>query len=278
MLSALVFGWALAACWPAAALHWTRPGMPTAPYRGTGPQLACMASKCSARINACLLNADCRTIMACSSKCRMDDPSCFFICEVTYGIDCVAYQDLADCIVDNGCIPRFEPDGKCRVGNADGLGTERDVDSIAGSWWVVRGLNPHYDSYACQHNNYVALPDGTWINNVSWLNTYHKPPVLVRALPVVTVDYPGVFLHNYTTLRQLENWVVVSRPRPNYILMLWCGWNKELEYAGGIVISPERDASHIPTEVNNEFRKVASRYGLDYDHQFFDNDNSRCDN
>eukprot|EP00669_Euglena_mutabilis_P009496 TRINITY_DN4385_c0_g1_i2.p2 TRINITY_DN4385_c0_g1~~TRINITY_DN4385_c0_g1_i2.p2 ORF type:complete len:108 (+),score=0.94 TRINITY_DN4385_c0_g1_i2:33-356(+) len=74
MLSALVFGWALAACWPTAALRWTRPGMPTAPYRGTGPQLACMASKCSARINACLLNADCRTIMACSSKCRMDRP------------------------------------------------------------------------------------------------------------------------------------------------------------------------------------------------------------
>ena len=32
----------------------------------------------------------------------------------TYGIECSQYQDLADCMVDNACLPKFEPDGKCR--------------------------------------------------------------------------------------------------------------------------------------------------------------------
>ena len=104
----------------------------------------------------------------------------------------------------------------------DGLKTVTTVEEIAGDWWVVRGLNPHYDSYACQHNRYERLPDGTWINNVTWMNTYKTPPVEVRALPIVTVSYPGVFLHNYTSLRQLENWVVVSRPTKDYMFMLWC--------------------------------------------------------
>lgn len=259
-------------------LAWNRPGLPYAPYTGRGPQMVCMATKCSAAIAACLGDPVCRTIMACNVKCKLTDASCFFICEVTFGIECTKYQDMADCMVENNCLPPFEPDGKCRVTDVDGLETERDVSSIAGDWWVIRGLNPHYDSYACQHNIYMQLPDRTWINNVTFMNKYHKPPILIRAEPIVTVTYPGVYLHNYTSLRQLESWVVVSRPRRDYLFMLWCGQNKELSYAGGIVMSPNRDHRAMPKPVEMEFRATAERFGLHYDRDLFANDNTKCEN
>jgi hypothetical protein len=235
-----------------------------------------MAQHCTLRINNCLMDHECRKIFGCYASCNKTDSSCFFICEVTYGLESVKYQDLADCLVDHGCLQEFEPDGKCRVTDLDGLKTVTTVEEIAGDWWVVRGLNPHYDSYACQHNRYERLPDGTWINNVTWMNTYKTPPVEVRALPIVTVSYPGVFLHNYTSLRQLENWVVVSRPTKDYMFMLWCGENKELKYAGGIVVSPHRVYADIPKHIEREFRLVARDYGLDYDNDLFPNDNRDC--
>lgn len=90
---------------------------------------------------------------------------------------------------------------------------------------------------------YVKLQDGSYINDVTWNNTFVNPPVVVEAKPIVSIIAPGVVLHDYQDIAlkpQLEYWIVVSHPHPDYMLMLWCGSNAALKYAGGIVISPHR--------------------------------------
>ena len=45
-------------------------------------------------------------------------------------------------------------DGVCKVSEKDGQKDLTDVSDIEGDWWVIKGLNPHYDSFPCQHNIY----------------------------------------------------------------------------------------------------------------------------
>ena len=47
--------------------------------------------------------------------------------------------------------------------------------------------------------------------------------------------------------------------------MLWYGRLPVLDYAGGIIISRQRTDREMPGEVVEQFRKVLSDHGLDYD-------------
>eukprot|EP00667_Euglena_gracilis_P018518 EG_transcript_19675 len=261
---------------PGAALPWTRSGLPLAPLLSRGPQLLCMATKCRPAVNDCLEDAECHDVLACHTKCRPGNPYCFFMCEATYGAASAPYQAVADCMLAAGCSPPHLSDGKCRVAPTDGLTTERDLRSIEGEWWVVRGFNPHYDKAACQRNQYVQLPNGTWVNNVTYQPTHVEPPLQITAQPAVSVLYPGVYSHEYGGREQLENWVVVSRPRRHYMLVLWCGENPAMAYAGAVVLSPDRDAAHVPAVVEEEFREIAAQFGLNYDVDMAVSDNSQC--
>ena len=131
-------------------------------------------------------------------------------------------------------------DGKCRVTDDDGQQDLTDVSDIEGDWWVIKGLNPHYDSFPCQHNRYHQDATGTWINNVTWIDTFHGNKI-IGALPTVNVSKPGVFMHYYDNLSQVEPWIVISKPHEDYLLMLWCGSNPVLKYAGGILMSRNND-------------------------------------
>jgi hypothetical protein len=159
--------------------------------------------------------------------CKLNDPSCFFMCEMDKGYGSTPFTSTLQCMAENKCLPPFAEDGKCRVTDADGLQTLTSVDDILGDWWVIRGLNPHYDSYHCQHNRYLKLADGSYINDVTWNNTFVVPNTIVEAKPIVTFSKPGVVLHDYQDIGlkpQLEKWVVLQK-FDNYMLMLWCGSN-----------------------------------------------------
>jgi hypothetical protein len=87
---------------------------------------------------------------------------------------------------------------------------------------------------------------------------------------------PGVFIHVYSDLDQIEPWTVVSMPHPDYMMMLWCGSNPVLKYAGGILLSKNKVYDGIPAYVEDEFRKVLAKHDLDFDKDLFINDNSQC--
>ena len=162
----------------------------------------------------------------------------------------------------------------------DGLKNITSIDQIAGTWWVTKGLNPHYDVLPCLHNAYIKEPtnETKWIANDTWIDNFSKPPQYTSVQPEVLMNatQPGVFWHWYDWLDQLEPQVVVSRPHPDYMLELWCGSNPALKYAGGLLMTRNKDISDMPDWINEEFRKVVAKYGLDWDKDWIINDVSKC--
>ena len=81
-------------------------------------------------------------------------------------------------------------------------------------------------------------------------------------------------MHYYDNLSQVEPWVVISKPHEDYLLMLWCGSNPVLKYAGGILMSRNNDYEQMPKEIEEIFREAAKKHGVDLDKDMFVNDNS----
>ena len=61
----------------------------------------------------------------------------------------------------------------------------------------------------------------------------------------------------------------------DYMLMLWCGEIPVLKYAGGILVSRHRHGREMPKDVEDEFRRVAGKFKLNYD-SFCISDNTWC--
>ena len=58
--------------------------------------------------------------------------------------------------------------------------------------------------------------------------------------------------------------------------MLWCGFNPVIKYAGGLVMSRDRDYTHMPEDVEGSFREAVAKFGLDWDKDWTVNDNREC--
>ena len=166
-------------------------------------------------------------------------------------------------------------DGVCKVDTTSGQTNLTDPSTIEGKWWVIKGVNPHYDSFPCQINRYsFDKSSQQWINNVTWVNTYEKERPVIGIIPSVTAPYPGYFVHEYPSLNQTEPWVVISKPSEDYMLMLWCGHNPVMKYAGGILLSKNKNYADMPKWVADELREAVAAHGIDFDKTMFVNDNS----
>lgn len=186
---------------------------------------------------------------------------------------------LTECLYDekNQCRPKHADDMKCHVDTTSGQANLTDVSTIEGKWWVTKGVNPHYDNLPCQHNRYQFDKEAQqWINNVTWVDADDRTPKLIGIKPSVTAPYPGYFVHWYPTLNQTEPWVVVSKPHEDYMMMLWCGENPVMKYAGGILLSKSKNYDDMPKWVEDEIREKVVSHGLDWD-KLFINDNSQCE-
>ena len=115
-----------------------------------------------------------------------------------------------------------------------------------------------------------------WHNNVTWIDTYHSPKITIGTVPTVHVTKPGYYIHEYPGLNQTEPWTVVSKPHDDYLMMLWCGENPVLKYAGGILLAKDKNYHNMPSWVGDEFRTVLAKFDLDFDKDLFINDNSQC--
>ena len=60
------------------------------------------------------------------------------------------------------------------------------------------------------------------------------------------------------------------------MMMLWCGENPVVKYAGGILLSKGKNYADMPKWVEEELRQAVNKHGLDFDKDLFINDNSKC--
>lgn len=204
--------------------------------------------------------------------------ACAYICEMTSGYENPEFLEVLNCMLGNQCMAQYPRDGICYGKNEDGVKTLKDLDQVAGDWWVIRGLNcgegdfpGGYDWYPCQHERFIRQPNGQWINNVTYCGGYHDKCTteMIVTIANISLPHPGVVRHDYLDAPlapQTEDWRIVSWPdKEDYLFMLWCGKLPVLDYNGGIVLSRHRTEKNIPSKVVEEFRQVAANYGLNYD-------------
>lgn len=208
--------------------------------------------------------------MGCASRPLEEQSACAFQCEMMHGKNNPHFDSLLNCMLDNGCMSKYPDDGKCFVNPAtDGEKNVTSLAHVAGHWWAIRGLNPHYDTLPCSINRWEELPDGSWRDNVTWTNTYVQPAVITGSYPIVSIDpsRPGDILTNYTDAPlqpQVEHWVVVSKPHSDYMFLIWCGGNSVVTMGGALIVSKNKNEKGMPGWVERRFRDVATRQGFDY--------------
>ena len=89
----------------------------------------------------------------------------------------------------------------------------------------------------------------------------------IRTIANVTLHRPGVLRHEYDSALapQVEYWRVVSRPDKDHMLIYWCGNIPIQEYNGGFLLSRHRSGSALSNEAQQELRRVAKKFHLEFD-------------
>jgi hypothetical protein len=117
------------------------------------------------------------------------------------------FTKLLKCMVENECMPKYENDGLCLATDEQALQDLKDIEQVAGDWWVLKGQNcgqdevwrGAYDWYPCQHGRFAKVEDGSWINNTTYCNG--KDSVCtsdtIVTIPKLSMVAPGVVRHDY---------------------------------------------------------------------------------
>jgi len=252
------------------------------PKYGKPEDLACIIEHCTTQMTACYLDKECRPAFICDTKCDLSDPSCGFECLIALGQKSEKYGRFLQCLLKYHCIPSYNPD-TCHVNmTSDGVQNLTKPEDFLNSWWVVRGLNPIYDAYPCQHNDFKMGYNGkAVVNNVSWTDQYGEKPFYIDVMPNISVPYPGVSALDYPNdlwINHHEYWTAVSRPHPDWMFMIWCGGNDIVQIAGAILLSTNKNMDNIPKSINDTFREEAKKHGIDYDNEMFPMVNDACEN
>ena len=167
----------------------------------------------------------------------------------------------------------------------------KKLEDVAGDWWVVKGVNcaqddlwlGGYDWYPCQHQRYLKLDDGGWINNTTYCGGSNSvcDTYQIVTIPHATMPSPGLIRLEYDDeplLPQIERWHIVSVsswPQPQFIFVMWCGTNPALDYNGAFVLSRTRTLTGISPDTEYLFRQVATDHGVSYDDMCV-SDNTDC--
>jgi violaxanthin de-epoxidase len=250
----------------------------------------CVALHCAWESGLCLFDSVCFETLQCMTGCdgKPDESQCQFECEMTIGNGNDVFEDLLRCMAENDCFPEVLPDGICLPSPEDTVQTIESIDQVAGDWWVVRGVNcgqddvwrGGYDWYPCQHERYLRIDDGSWINNTTYVGGTNSNPTtdVLVTIPHATMPSNGLIRLEYDDeplLPQIERWHIVALPEDNYMMVLWCGTNPALDYNGGFVLSRTRTQDDMSPESEAAFREQAAKFGLDYDAMCV-TDNSAC--
>ena len=99
----------------------------------------------------------------------------------------------------------------------------------------------------------------------------------IKTVANATITSPGVITHTYDSALspQIEKWIVVSHPSPDYMLIYWCGNIPIQAYNGGLLLSRHRNDNNMSQSVRDQLRNAASKFGLNFDHMC-SSDNTWC--
>lgn len=257
--------------------------------KDSGPE-TCLFLHCPVQVAACVLDSGCLATLTCMAECqgRPDMAQCQYTCEMTLGLGNLAFKHVLECMVEHHCMDQLPDDGICLAGPEDTLQNVTQLEQVSGSWWVIRGVNcgqdevwaGAYDWYPCQHERYIQLEEGDWVNNTTYCGGSDSDCSTAQFVttPHATLPSPGLIRLDYDDvplLPQVEKWHIVSWPEPDFMMVLWCGETPILNYNGGFILSRGRTETGMLPETESAFRSTCSQLGIDYDAMCV-SDTSQC--
>ena len=98
-----------------------------------------MATHCFLEIGACVVDSECFQILNCLQDCagKPDEAQCSFSCGMLGGNE--NFRKVLKCMVENGCMPKYEDDGICLAADDAALQDITDIAQLEGDWWVLKG-------------------------------------------------------------------------------------------------------------------------------------------
>ncbi len=265
--------------------------------------LLCGLTKCPLEMTLCLLDPACLETLTCNAECgssggRSDQQACHLVCQLEQGEESEIYGYLVQCFADNGCLPSLPEgtDGRCLVTseNIHHVHVLGSLDEIEGTWREVRGLNCG-EPGSNWEGGYDALPcrASSWVFNAEqwWYHTSFCAPaedgscgeqgaVHLIAEPRLSDAEPGLLEVPYTNpplQPQDEQWYILSRPDPDWVMYTYCGSTPVGEYAGVNIMTrvPDPSDAAMPAEVEAAFRQAAVDFDFNYDDMCI-TDQSQC--
>lgn len=265
--------------------------------------LNCGFSNCTFQMIFCLLDPACQETLACNAECgsagaRNEQQACHLYCQLALGQKSEIYKQLVQCFAENGCLPSLPEgtDGQCLVTDenihkAYVLGS---LDEISGTWLEVRGLNcgvpgstweGGYDALPCRSSSWVFAAQQWWYHTSFCApmedgSCNDTGAVHLLAEPVLSDREPSlleVIYVNPPLQPQNEQWYVLSRPHPDWLMYTYCGSTPVGKYAGVNVITRVANPSNaaMPPDVEAAFRQTATDFNFSYDNMCI-TDQSQC--
>ena len=265
--------------------------------------LKCGLTKCTIQMFLCVLDPECLEALECNALCSSagaaaEQQACNLVCQLTQGGSSERYGTLVQCFADNRCLPTLPEgtDGRCLVTsqNIDQVYVLDSLDELEGTWLEVRGRNcgisgsgweGGYDHLPCRASSWVFNADQWWYHT-----SFCAPaedgscgeggPVHLIAEPRQNEQTPGLIDVDYTNpplKPQEEQWYILSKPHPDWIMYNYCGSTPAGEYAGVNIMTRASEASDaaMPPDVEAAFRQAAIDFNFSYDDMCV-TDQSQC--
>ncbi|KAJ3314929.1 Violaxanthin de-epoxidase, chloroplastic [Blyttiomyces sp. JEL0837] len=233
------------------------------------PNVGCLLLHCGGQVAACEADTTCRTGLNCLNGCssQANPMVCQVQCMGAYPSQ--KLTDLNTCIFKNQCVPKVPPSGSCPAPTnlAPVQKSGVTIDDLNGSWWVLRGLSPTYDYFACQQMKFTPInttlhrydyyykAGGIAKDNVSYIPC--NATTITDTTSSTKAPLTGQFTINYSVFGGLgsDHWYFLSRPHPDFALIWYCGVSDAAgSYTGGVVAARDPYAV-VPDAVLAAFQK-----------------------
>jgi len=245
------------------------------------PNPVCIATHCGSYAAKCIGDGDCRSALACTTKCELHDPkeqnqTCIFQCTSDFEND--VYDNLLYCMFNlNDCMGTkkgYNEWQACRpysdvtpMKEYRGAPLTKEVarnilmrgTQSRGDWIVAKGKSAAYDCFDCQFLYWGYKADKSMYYQADY--KIHKSNGGVRWNTAVYVasewkDALGRFsmnASNYGGLEHEEDWRLLGADEsdsPQWIAMYYCGAAAGVgeAYEGAFILTPD---GNLPTDAKS---------------------------
>lgn len=218
---------------------------------GPSVNIGCVMKNCLTQSFGCLASSVCRNAMSCAQKCldmwdndttseKIKVQNCSNACAFTF-VD-KAYENFMECVSDHDCIAFPPIPNTCRAPNVHPQ-KMLSLQDMNGSWWVMKGLNPVYDCYPCQHLSMAPINKTTWAYRPKYQVHLTNGSLLLvsQEMLLANTSAPGEnisFVYHDVGLDHYETWWLLDKANDgSYMTMYYCGNTLQWYYEGAIVLA-----------------------------------------